>query len=105
MLHESSQTSLHPGSYLQELLLWRHVSAQEFADITGIGQTEIVDIMKKRRAIDKTVSEGLAAYFGNSSKFWLDLQQRFDQRKWGGCETLHFATARPKENNRNAKYS
>jgi addiction module HigA family antidote len=105
MLHDSPGTSLHPGSYLQELLIWQHVSAEEFADITGIGKTKIVDIIKKRRAIDQNVSEGLAAYFGNSSKFWLDLQDHFDQRKWGGCETKTTAASRPKENNRNAKYS
>jgi addiction module HigA family antidote len=105
MLHNSPGTSLHPGSYLQELLIWRHVSAEEFADITGIGKTKIVDIIKKRRAIDKNVSEGLAAYFGNSSKFWLDLQEHFDQRKWGACETINTPATRPKENNRNEKYS
>jgi addiction module HigA family antidote len=105
MMHNSSQTSLHPGSYLQELLIWRHVSAQEFADITGIGKSKIVDIIKKRRAIDKTVSEGLATYFGNSSKFWLDLQQQFDQRKADHCEILNSATARLKEKDKNARYS
>lgn len=105
MLHNSPGTSLHPGSYLQELLIWRHVSAEEFADITGIGKTKIVDIIKKRRAIDKNVSEGLATYFGNSPEFWLDLQGHFDQRKWADWETKTTAASRPKENNRNAKYS
>ena len=105
MLQDSPQTSLHPGSYLQELLIWRNVSAEEFGNITGIGKTKIVDIIKKRSAIDKSVSEGLAAYFGNSSKFWLDLQQHFDQRKWGHCETLNSAVVQQREGNTNAKHS
>jgi addiction module HigA family antidote len=105
MMHNPSQTSLHPGSYLQELLIWRHVSAQEFADITGIGKSDVVDILRNRRAIDKSVSEGLAAYFGNSSKFWLDLQQQFDQRRAEHCEILNSTTVRPKEKDKNARYS
>ena len=80
MLHYTSQAPSHPGSYLQELLLWRQVSAREFGDVTGIGESKVVDIIKRRRAIDKNVSEGLAAYFGNSSGFWLDLQAHFVRR-------------------------
>jgi addiction module HigA family antidote len=105
MLHDSPRRSLHPGSYLRELLIWRHVSAEEFADITGLGEIKIVDILEERRAIDETVSEGLAAYFGNSSKFWLNLQANFDQRKWSANGTLLTAPARPKENKTNANYS
>ena len=105
MLQDSPKTSLHPGSYLQELLIWRHVSPEEFADITGIGKTKIVDIITKGRGIDKTVSEGLASYFGNSSKFWLDLQEHFDHRKWGGPNIRKTAAIRFQEDNTNGKYS
>ena len=79
MLQNSSPSSLHPGSYLQELLIWRQVSAREFGDVTGIGESGIVDIINRRRAIDRRVSEELAAYFGNSPRFWLDLQANFDR--------------------------
>ena len=60
MLQNSSTSSLHPGSYLQELLIWRQVSTREFGDLTGIGESRIVDIINKRRAIDRRDSEGLA---------------------------------------------
>jgi len=105
MLQDSPRTSLHPGSYLQELLIWRHVSPEEFADKTGIGKTKIVDIIKNRCGIDETVSEGLASYFGNSSKFWLDLQQHFDHREWGGSDIRNTAAIRLQEDNTNGKYS
>ncbi len=80
MLHDTPTTSFHPGSYLQELLIWQYINPEEFSDITGIPKSEIIDIIAKRRGIDKTISEGLAAYFGNSSQFWLDFQERFDNR-------------------------
>jgi len=81
MLHESPKTSLHSGLYLQELLIWQDISPEEFAGIIGMPKTEIVDIIKNRRGIDKTVSERLATYFGNSAQFWLDLQKHFDHRE------------------------
>ena len=67
---------------------------EEFADKTGIGKIKIVDIIKNRRGIDKTVSDGLASYFGNSSKFWLDPQQHFDHREGGGSEIPNTAAIR-----------
>ena len=105
MLQNSPRSPLHPGSYLQELLIWRHVSPEEFADITGIGETKIVDIIKNRRGIDKTVSEGLASYFGNSSKFWLDLQEHFEHREWECSELRKTAAIRLQEDNTDGKYT
>ena len=78
MLLDTHKPSFHPGAYLQELLLWQQVSAEELSVITGIPETAIVGITEKRRGIDKHISDGLAAYFGNSSQFWLDLQAQFD---------------------------
>ncbi len=75
-----TESSFHPGSYLQELLIWRNISPEELANITGIPKTVIIDVTAKRRGIDQPVSEGLAAYFGNSAQFWVDLQERFDRR-------------------------
>ena len=105
MLHYTSQAPSHPGSYLQELLLWRQVSAREFGDVTGIGESKVVDIIKRRRAIDKNVSEGLAAYFGNSSGFWLDLQAHFDQRQSGDHGARGGVAVQSKGLDINARYS
>lgn len=80
MIYDMPKLSFHPGLYLQELLVWQNISPDEFSDITGVPRTEITDLIAKRRGVDKTISEVLAAYFGNSSRFWLDLQKRFDCR-------------------------
>jgi addiction module HigA family antidote len=80
MFYDTPKTSFHPGSYLQELLIWHNISPEKLADTMGMPKTKIVDITEKRRGIDKTISEGLAAYFGNSAQFWLDLQEHFDHR-------------------------
>ena len=76
-----TEIAFHPGSYLQELLLWRDTSPEELANITGIPKSKIIDVTAKRRGIDKCMSDGLAAYFGNSAQYWLDLQELYDLGK------------------------
>ena len=78
MSQEPQQSPFHPGTYLKELLIWRHLSAEEFSATTGIPVSKIIDLTENRKGIDKPTSETLAAYFGNSSEFWLDLQDHFD---------------------------
>ena len=70
----------HPGAYLQELLIWRQLSAEDLAREIDVPCRAIVDLTSARRDVDATISEGLAGFFGNSAHFWLDLQLRFDRR-------------------------
>lgn len=79
MLQQRPTNVFHPGAYLRELLIWQHLDLEEFSELSGIPQSEITGIVSRRRAIDKSISEGLAAYFGNSSQFWLGLQENFDR--------------------------
>jgi addiction module HigA family antidote len=74
------QTRHHPGAYLQELLIWHRVSAEELAREIEVPSRAIVELAAARRPVDRDLSRGLAAYFGNSAGFWLDLQARFDRR-------------------------
>ena len=74
-----SDNSFHPGEYLQELLVWQGTSPADLARITGVPETSIVDVTRQRRGIDTHLSRGLAAYFGNSPQYWLDLQESYDR--------------------------
>ncbi len=80
MASEIPSTAFHPGAYLQELLIWQKVSPEQLADSTGIPKATIIDVTRRRRGIDKALSRRLAAHFGNSARFWLDLQKDFDYR-------------------------
>ena len=75
-----SENSFHPGVFLQELLIWKQVEPAELAAETGIDETDIVDITQQRRDLDENLSRNLAAYFGNSARFWMHLQQSYDQK-------------------------
>ncbi len=74
-----TEIAFHPGSYLQELLVWRNVSHEELAVFTGLPEKVIVEVTAMRRGIDQPISEGLAGYFGNSARYWLELQYLFDR--------------------------
>lgn len=80
MSQDSPETAFHPGAYLGELLIWRRLGLEEFSEISGIPETQISEIVARRRRIDRAVSEDLAAYFGNSAQFWLQLQKNYDLR-------------------------
>jgi addiction module HigA family antidote len=70
----------HPGTYLQELLIWHAITPRELSRRTEIPHHTLVELTAARRPIDREISQGLADYFGNSARFWLDLQDRFDNR-------------------------
>ncbi|MBK0402550.1 HigA family addiction module antidote protein [Adhaeribacter sp. BT258] len=71
--------NIHPGEILaEEFLLPLNITAYRLAKETGIPQTRISEILKKNRRITADTALRLAAYFGNSPKFWLGLQDDFD---------------------------
>ncbi len=74
------QKRFHPGIFLQELLEWQRIGYTELSRVTGIDESVIIGITKQRYGIDETVSEALAEYFGNSAKFWINLQRSFDRK-------------------------
>ena len=79
-----SENSFHPGIFLQELLIWRQIEPAELAAKTGIEESAIVDITQQRRGIDEAISRDLAGYFGNSARFWMNLQQSYDGKSAPG---------------------
>lgn len=76
-----TNNSFHPGIFLQELIQWQKITAVELAELTGIPETRIIEITQQQGELDQQISEELAAYFGNSARFWLNLQKSFDNRK------------------------
>ena len=69
----------HPGAYLQELLIWRPLGAEDLAREIEMPCRAIVQLSVAPRAAYRRLSGGLAGYFGNSARFRLDLQVRRDR--------------------------
>jgi addiction module HigA family antidote len=68
-----------PGEILlEEFLIPMNISAYRLSKDLEIPQTRIAEIIKGNRRITADTAIRLSAYFGNSAKFWLGLQNDFD---------------------------
>lgn len=71
--------NIHPGEILnEEFLMPMGISAYRLSKDTEIPQTRISQIIKGKRSITADTALRLSAYFGNSPKFWLGLQDDYD---------------------------
>jgi len=71
--------NIHPGEILmEEFLVPLNVTAYRLSKDIGIPQTRISQIIKCKRRITAGTALRLGAYFGNSAKFWLGLQDDYD---------------------------
>ena len=68
----------HPGRLLMRELEARRLSANRLALDVGVPSGRITDILNGRRSITADTALRLGRYFGNSPRFWLDLQSQYD---------------------------
>jgi addiction module HigA family antidote len=71
--------NIHPGEILfHEFLEPLKISAYRLSKDLNIPQTRVSQIIKGNRRITADTALRLSKYFGNSSKFWLGIQDDFD---------------------------
>ncbi len=82
--------NIHPGEVLQqEFLNPLGITAYKLSKDTEIPQTRISQIVKGNRRITADTALRLGAYFGNSARFWLGLQNDYDlEQEKGDKEEL-----------------
>ena len=68
----------HPGRLLKRELEARRLSANRLALDLSVPSGRITDILNGRRPITADTALRLGRYFGNSPRFWMDLQSRYD---------------------------
>lgn len=69
---------VHPGRVLKRELAARELSANRLAVALRLPSGRITDILGGKRAITPDTALRLARYFGNSARFWLNLQTAYD---------------------------
>lgn len=69
---------IHPGEILADELDELGLSARAFAAAIDVPHNRISAILSGRRAITADTALRLAAYFGTTAKFWLNLQLDYD---------------------------
>ena len=71
--------NIHPGEILnEEFLKPFDITAYRLSKDIGIPQTRTSQIIKGKRRITADTALRLSKYFGNSTKFWLGLQNDYD---------------------------
>ncbi len=71
-------TPVHPARILKHELSARDLSANKLALALRVPSGRITSILNSKRGISPETALRLARYFGNSPRFWLNLQSRFD---------------------------
>jgi len=70
--------AVHPGRILRRELMARELSANRLALSLRLPSGRITDILGGKRGISPDTALRLGRYFGNSPRFWLNLQTAFD---------------------------
>ena len=69
---------IHPGRILKREIDARGLSANKLALALRVPSGRITQIVNGKRGISAETALRLSRYFGNSARFWMNLQTRYD---------------------------
>lgn len=72
---------IHPGRILKREMLERGLSANRLALALRVPSGRITQILNGKRGLTAETSLRLSRYFGNSPRFWMNLQSRYELAK------------------------
>lgn len=71
--------NIHPGEILlEEFLIPMGISTYRLSKDINVPQSRLSQIIKGKRRITADTALRLSSYFGNSTRFWLGLQDDYD---------------------------
>ena len=70
--------AVHPGRILKDEIEARGLSANALALALRTPSGRITDILNGKRGVSPETALRLARYFGNSARFWLNLQTAYE---------------------------
>jgi len=69
---------IHPGRILKREMEERNLSANRLALSLRVPSGRITQILNGKRGLSAETSLRLSRYFGNSARFWMNLQTRYE---------------------------
>jgi len=75
---KSTIAPVHPGEYLRELLDELGLSQYRLAHDIGVAPMRISHVVRGQRPVTAELALRLGRYFGQSPRFWMNLQTRYD---------------------------
>jgi antitoxin HigA-1 len=80
-----SRRPTHPGELLREdILPASGINQTQLADLLGVSRRTVNEIVQERRPVSVDMAMRLSRIFGNSPRFWLNLQTAVDL--WDAAE-------------------
>ena len=70
--------AVHPGRILKRELKARVLSANALALAVRTPSGRITDILNEKRSVSTETAMRLGRYFGQSPRFWINLQSNYD---------------------------
>ena|SRR6266478_3576918 len=77
-MSKSTIAPVHPGEYLRELLDELGLSQYRLAHDLGVAPMRISHLVRGQRPVTAELALRLGRYFGQSPRFWMNLQTRYD---------------------------
>jgi addiction module HigA family antidote len=78
MMAKTGIAPVHPGEYLKELLAELGLSQTRLAQDIGVPALRISHVVHGKRPVTAELALRLGRYFGQSPRYWLNLQSRYD---------------------------
>ncbi len=75
---------IHPGEVIVDILDDLDINTANFAEILGVSNQTIQEIINGQRAITVDIAIRLGKALGNGPRLWLNLQQKVDL--WDACK-------------------
>lgn len=69
---------IHPGRILKRELTTRNLSANKLALAIRVPSGRITQILNEKRGVTAETALRLSRYFGNSARFWVNLQSCYE---------------------------
>lgn len=70
---------IHPGETVSDLLEDRGMTRSELAEISGVPEAYLNDVINGKAGITDALASGLDRAFGAPKSFWVNLQANYDE--------------------------
>ncbi|WHZ13890.1 MAG: hypothetical protein OJF52_000724 [Nitrospira sp.] len=77
-MRKAQLAPIHPGLYLKELLDELGLSQYRLAHDIGVPVMRISHVVRGTRPLTAELALRLGRYFGQSPRYWINLQSRYD---------------------------
>jgi addiction module HigA family antidote len=74
----NNMSAIPPGEVLKDEIDFLGYSANQFAKMLSVPTNRITEILNAQRSITADTALRLAAFFGTTPEFWMNLQTSYD---------------------------